>query len=356
MKGSPGAVAPKPQQRAFPMRRRPRAGGSGGSAARSCESRGPGLAWIPPAPGVPPPQSALESKAGGAQGPFSLPLLPIGMLRLKRVARGPVLRHNGAKEKGQLDMQIHTIPCLADNYAYLAHDEATGETAVIDVPDAAPVEAALKSLGWSLARILITHHHADHIDGVERLRKATGAKTVGNREDARRLPDLDFPVSDGEFFMLGGAEIQVMDVSGHTVGHIAFHMPSARALFSADSLMALGCGRVFEGTPEMMWSSLSKMAALPPDTLVYSGHEYTRSNAAFARTIEPGNPELLRRISEIESLRAAGKPTVPSSLSEELATNPFLRASLAEVKEAIGMPAASDAEAFAEIRSRKDRF
>ena len=253
-------------------------------------------------------------------------------------------------------MEIVTIPCLKDNYAFLLHDTATGATAVVDVPDETPVEAELARRGWALTDILLTHHHADHIDGVDALREATGAKVSGAAADARRLPRLDRAVAEGDTFTLGSAEVRVLDVSGHTVGHIAFHVPAANAVFTADSLMALGCGRVFEGTAPQMWQSLSKLAALPPGTRVCSGHEYTEANARFALTIEPANPDLVARAEHVRAARARGEPTVPSTLAEELATNPFLRARLPAVKTAIGMPGAPDAEAFAEIRRRKDRF
>ncbi|MDH3264418.1 MAG: hydroxyacylglutathione hydrolase [Paracoccaceae bacterium] len=253
-------------------------------------------------------------------------------------------------------MEIVTIPCLKDNYAFLLHDTATGATAVVDVPDETPVEAELARRGWALTDILLTHHHADHIDGVDALREATGAKVSGAAADARRLPRLDRAVAEGDTFTLGSAEVRVLDVSGHTVGHIAFHVPAANAVFTADSLMALGCGRVFEGTAPQMWQSLSKLAALPPGTRVCSGHEYTEANARFALTIEPANPDLVARAEHVRAARARGEPTVPSTLAEELATNPFLRARLPAVKAAIGMPGAPDAEAFAEIRRRKDRF
>ncbi len=253
-------------------------------------------------------------------------------------------------------MEIVTVPCLSDNYAFLVHDPETGATAVVDVPDETPIEGELARRGWALSDILVTHHHADHIDGVEALREATGAKVTGAKADAHRLPRLDRAVAEGDSFKLGSAEVRVLDVSGHTVGHIAFHVPAANAVFTADSLMALGCGRLFEGTAPQMWESLSKLAGLPPDTLVCSGHEYTEANARFALTVEPNNPDLVSRAERVRAARARGEPTVPSTLAEELATNPFLRARLPDVKSTIGLPQASDAEAFAEIRSRKDRF
>ena len=255
-----------------------------------------------------------------------------------------------------MPIEIVTVPCLSDNYAFLVHDNATGATAVVDAPEAGPIEAALTQRGWTLSHIFITHHHHDHIGGVDTLRAASNATVVGASADAARLPALDLAVGDGESFNFAGHDVQVMDVSGHTVGHIAFYIPDANAVFTADSLMALGCGRLFEGTADQMWASLSKLAALPPDTIVCSGHEYTAANARFAQTIEPDNKALSDRAAAITKARAANRPTVPSTLAEELATNPFLRAGLSEVKDSIGMTGQDDVEVFAEIRRRKDRF
>ena len=253
-------------------------------------------------------------------------------------------------------LDIVTVPCLKDNYAFLAHDVATGATAVVDVPEAAPILNALRERGWRASHILITHHHDDHIAGVKALAAATGARVIGAAADAHRLPPLDDAVAEGDIVRIGMDEGRVIDVSGHTVGHVAYHFPASKVVFTADSLMALGCGRVFEGTMPQMWRSLSKLAQLPPDTRVCSGHEYTAANARFALTIEPQNAALISRAEAVEAARREGRPTVPSLLSEELATNPFLRAGLPEVKRAVGMPEAGDAEVFAEIRSRKDRF
>lgn len=252
--------------------------------------------------------------------------------------------------------EIVTIPCLKDNYAFLLHDRATGATAVIDVPEAEPIRAALAARGWTLSDILITHHHGDHIDGVAALRAASGAQVWGAGADAHRLPALDHALSPGDRFLVGELAVDVIDVPGHTIGHIAFHVPQAQAVFTADSLMAMGCGRLFEGTAAQMWDSLQELAALPPGTLVCSGHEYTASNARFAMTIEPDNPALISRVRDIEAARAAGKPTVPSPLSLELATNPFLRAAEAGIARHLGMVGAPPADVFARIRSLKDAF
>lgn len=255
-----------------------------------------------------------------------------------------------------MPIEIVTIPCRADNYAFLAHDPATGVTAVIDVPDAAPIAAVLASKDWKLRDILLTHHHVDHVEGVEALRAATGAKVHGARADAHRLPRLDRMLAEGDAIDIGSEEGRVIDVSGHTLNHLAFHFPGAGAVFTADSLMALGCGRVFEGTPEMMWQSLSKLAALPPETIVYSGHEYTATNARFALTIDPDNAALAQRARAVFAATEKGTPTVPSRLSDELATNPFLRAADPSIRRHLGLENATNAEVFAEIRGRKDRF
>jgi hydroxyacylglutathione hydrolase len=255
-----------------------------------------------------------------------------------------------------MPLELVTIPCLSDNYAYLIHDAASGQTACVDVPDTAPILAALQDRGWRLSDILITHHHADHIQGVDALRAATGAMVHGAAADAHRLPRLDLALTEADGFSIGPEVARVIDVPGHTVGHIAFHFPQSRLAFTADSLMSGGCGRLFEGSPRQMWDSLAKLAALPPETLICSGHEYTASNLRFALTLEPGNPDLISRVAEVAAKRAEGLPTVPVLLGTELATNPFLRAALPALKLAVGLPDADDVTVFAEIRARKDKF
>lgn len=255
-----------------------------------------------------------------------------------------------------MGLQIVTIPCRADNYAYLAHDPATGATAAVDVPEAAPLLAALRARGWTLSDVLLTHHHADHVEGLGALLAEAPARVTGAATDAHRLPPLDRAVAEGDTVRIGAETGHVIDVSGHTLGHIAFHFPQSGAVFTADSLMALGCGRVFEGTMAQMHASLAKLAALPPDTLIYSGHEYTAANARFALTIDPDNPRLSARVRNIEVARAANRPTVPSRLDEELATNPFLRAGDGAIRARLGLEGAAEADVFAEIRRRKDRF
>lgn len=249
-----------------------------------------------------------------------------------------------------------TIACLSDNYAFLLRDKSTGDVALVDVPEAAPIIAELDARGWSLSQIWLTHHHPDHIQGVDELRKKYPAPLYGAAADAHRLPDLDVALSEGDSFALGGTAVHVIDVSGHTIGHIALHAPSAKVAFTADSLMALGCGRLFEGTPAQMHASLGKMAPWPDDTLICSGHEYTASNAKFALTVDPDNQALQARARDISAARAAGRFTVPSLMGLERATNPFLRAHDAGLRAALSLTSALDAEVFAEVRARKDRF
>ncbi|MCY1126115.1 hydroxyacylglutathione hydrolase [Frigidibacter sp. RF13] len=255
-----------------------------------------------------------------------------------------------------MPLEIVTIPCLTDNYAYLAHDAATGTTAVIDVPEATPILNALAARGWKASHILITHHHDDHIAGVEALAAATGARVIGAAADAHRLPPLDEAVSEGDTVLLGMGMGHVIEVPGHTVGHIAFHFPDSAVVFTADSLMSCGCGRLFEGTPDQMWDSLSKLAALPEGTLVCSGHEYTQSNIRFALSVDPDNAALLDRAARVAALRARGEATVPVTLAEERATNPFLRATDQAMKARVGLEGASDTRVFAHLRALKDRF
>lgn len=255
-----------------------------------------------------------------------------------------------------MPLEIVTVPCLRDNYAYLLRDRATGQVGLVDAPEAAPIGAALRERGWGLDVILITHHHGDHIDGVEALRRDTGARVAGAAADARRLPRLDIALDPGATVAVGESNAEVVDVPGHTVGHVAYHFPEAAALFSADSLMVLGCGRLFEGTAGQMWASLSRLAALPGGTLVHSGHEYAEANLRFALSVDGENEALLHRAKEIGALRQMGAATVPARLDLERATNPFLRVPDADFKARNGLEGLPDAEAFAEIRRRKDTF
>ena len=253
-------------------------------------------------------------------------------------------------------LQIATIPCLNDNYAFLAHDTATRATGLIDVPEAAPIMAFLKETGWLLTDEFLTHHHEDHVQGLAEILAQFPARVIGAAADVPRLPALDVTVQEGDRVEIGAVEGRVIDVSGHTQGHIALYFPDARAAFTADSLMALGCGRVFEGTMPQMHESLQKLAALPPETLIFSGHEYTAANAKFALTIDPENSDLISRAETVAAANAAGEPTVPSTLAEELATNPFLRSHDPAIQTHLGMENADPVDVFVEIRTRKNNF
>ncbi|MEL7153984.1 MAG: hydroxyacylglutathione hydrolase [Pseudomonadota bacterium] len=255
-----------------------------------------------------------------------------------------------------MPIEIVTIPCRSDNYAYLIRDEGSDQVALVDAPAVDPIVETLDARGWGLDQIWITHHHGDHTEGVPDLVAKYGSKTVGHAKDRARLPALDTEVSEGETVTLGESAARVIDVSGHTIGHIAFIMDADKAAFTADSLMALGCGRVFEGTHHMMWESLSKFLPLPDDMMVYSGHNYGQANGRFALSIEPDNQDLLDRIERIKAADAAGDFIVPVSMAEEKATNPFLRAVEGSVKAAVGLSGADDASTFAEVRRRKDNF
>lgn len=255
-----------------------------------------------------------------------------------------------------MTFEIVTVPCLADNYAFLLHDNETGTTALFDAPEETPILNALSERGWALDQIFLTHHHWDHVDGLAGILAEHSAEVIGNAEDADRLPPLHRKVVEGDEVTVGSAKAKVIDVSGHTIGHVAFYVEAANAVFTADSLMALGCGRLFEGPADQMWGSLQKLMALPEDTLVCSGHEYTTANGQFAITIEPGNPDLVARIEAIKAARAKGEATVPSTLSQELATNPFLRGHVEEVQKSVDAVGQDAGAVFAKVRQAKDNF
>jgi hydroxyacylglutathione hydrolase len=229
-------------------------------------------------------------------------------------------------------------------------------TASIDTPEAAAIEVALAERGWRLTHIFNTHHHFDHAGGNEELKAKWGCTVVGAANDAERIPGIDLRVADGDLVQLGAATARVLEVPGHTSGHIAYYFADDGIVFVGDTLFALGCGRLFEGTPAQMWHSLQKLMALPDDTVVYCAHEYTQSNAKFALSVEPGNRQLAERAAEIDRLRAAGKPTVPSSIGLEKATNPFLRPGSAELQASVDRVGATAVDVFAETRRRKDHF
>ncbi|MGO4908596.1 hydroxyacylglutathione hydrolase [Pseudorhodobacter sp. W20_MBD10_FR17] len=255
-------------------------------------------------------------------------------------------------------IEILTIPCLSDNYAYLIHNSETGDTALVDVPEAAPILSALNARNWQLTDVLLTHHHWDHIDGLPGLLAGLPQtpKIWGAAADAHRLPPLDRALTDGETVIICGEPVQIFDLSGHTLGHIAFYFPTTQALFSGDSVMVMGCGRLFEGTPAQMWASLQKLTALPDATRLFSGHEYTVSNIRFALALEPANSELILLEDRMNTLRAKNTPTIPTTLAQERTFNPFLRAPNPDMKAALGMTGAPDVDIFTEIRARKDKF
>ncbi|MFC3675040.1 hydroxyacylglutathione hydrolase [Ferrovibrio xuzhouensis] len=255
-----------------------------------------------------------------------------------------------------MPLEIVQIPVLNDNYVYLVRDPGSDAVAVVDPAVAEPVLAELAKRGWRLTHILNTHHHPDHVGGNLALKEATGCTIIGPEADADRIPGIDIAVGDNEGIDVGGQTARVFDVPGHTRGHIAYWFAGSKALFCGDTLFALGCGRLFEGTPAQMWGSLQKFLALPDDTRVYCAHEYTESNARFAVTVEPGNAALAERYAEIKTLRAAGKPTVPSTIGMERATNPFLRPKSGDLRATLGMADADDVAVFAETRKRKDGF
>jgi hydroxyacylglutathione hydrolase len=253
--------------------------------------------------------------------------------------------------------EIYQFLCLKDNYGVLIHDSETGATAAIDAPDGEAVVAAAKAKGWTITDLLITHHHADHTQGIPGVRVAfPDVRVTGPAKEAARIRGLDVTVGEGDFVRVGALEASVIETPGHTAGHIAYYFEEDEVAFCADTLFALGCGRVFETPLDVMWASLCKLAALPAETQVYCGHEYTEANARFALTIEPENALLKARAERIAELRQEDKPTVPTTIALELATNPFLRAEQASVRQALGMADREPAEVFAEIRTRKDKF
>jgi hydroxyacylglutathione hydrolase len=253
-----------------------------------------------------------------------------------------------------MSAETHLFLCLQDNYGVLLHDPAGGATAAIDAPEASAVEAALADKGWRLTDILVTHHHADHTGGIAALKEHHRCRVVAPHGEASRIPLVDVTVREGQKVSVGSLEAQVYETPGHTAGHISYFFAPEKLAFVGDTLFSIGCGRVIEGTPEMMWQSLLKLRRLPDDTRVYCGHEYTQANIRFAKTIEPGNAALAAREKEVDKLRAERKPTIPSTLGQEKAANPFLRADLPEVAKSVGLSGKPAWQVFGEIRERKN--
>jgi hydroxyacylglutathione hydrolase len=261
-------------------------------------------------------------------------------------------RNDGEK----MPAEIYLFPCLTDNFGVLLHDPQSGATASIDAPEAAPVEAALKKTGWRLTDILVTHHHADHTQGVGALKDHYKCRVVAPRNEAARIAHVDETVGEGDPVRVGALQGRVIDTPGHTAGHISYFFPADKLAFVGDTLFSIGCGRVIEGNPEMMWQSLLKLRGLPDDTQFYCGHEYTEANIRFAKTVEPNNKALAARADEVAKLAAAHKFTIPATIGAEKAANPFLRADNAEVAKLVGLSGKPAWQVFAEIRERKNRF
>lgn len=255
-----------------------------------------------------------------------------------------------------MKLDIVQIPVLTDNYVYLAHEPTTGATAVVDPAVTEPVFVELERRGWVLTHILNTHHHMDHVGGNLEIKDRTGCVIVGPRADRDRIPGIDIEVGEGDSYFLGAAEARIFDVPGHTRGHIAYWFADSDALFCGDTLFAMGCGRLFEGSPLQMWTSLSKLLDLPDATRIYCAHEYTEANGRFALSVEPDNPALQSRMQQVLNLRAAGQPTVPSTLAEEKRTNPFLRPTSRALQARIGLEGADPVSVFARTRALKDDF
>jgi hydroxyacylglutathione hydrolase len=253
-------------------------------------------------------------------------------------------------------LDIEVFICRSDNFGVLLHEPKTGQTASIDAPDANAVSAAANRRGWDITHILTTHHHTDHVEGNLALKEQFACQIIGPVNEAVAIPGLDKAVGDGDRFEFAGHAVDVIETPGHTAGHICYHFTDDKLLFSADTLFALGCGRLFERPAADMWASLQKLLVLPDETAVYFGHEYTLTNARFALTINPENERLKARAADIEATRAAGRFTIPTTLGLEKQTNPFLRVEDPAIRRNLSMESRTNEEVFAEIRKRKDNF
>jgi hydroxyacylglutathione hydrolase len=252
--------------------------------------------------------------------------------------------------------ETHLFLCLKDNYGVLLHDSSTGATAAIDAPEAEPIEKALADTGWRLTDILVTHHHGDHTAGIPALKQKYGCRVVAPRKEAPKIQNIDVTVREGDIVQVGSLVGRVIETPGHTAGHISYWFKQDKLAFVGDTLFSVGCGRIIEGDPDMMWASLLKIRNLPPDTEVFCGHEYTAANVNFALTIEPKNLALRTRAEEVVRLVEQKRPTIPTTIQQEKSYNPFLRADLHSVAGGIGMEGVPPAQVFATIRSRKDKF
>lgn len=255
-----------------------------------------------------------------------------------------------------MSLEIHQLPAFDDNYLYILRDPVSGETAAVDPGDAQVILEFLKTKKWTLNKIFITHHHFDHTGGVAALKQKTEAEVYAPKYDEHRIPQVDHWVEDGSEVSVGSHRANVMFLPGHTLGHIAYHFKKDKALFSGDVLFAMGCGRLFEGSPAQMHQSLSKVKSLPPETMIYCAHEYTLANGRFALSVDPQNSDLLSRMDEVERLRSEDTPTIPTKLSDELKTNPFLRCDDRELRKTLDLVTTPEPQVFAEIRKRKDNF
>ena len=253
-------------------------------------------------------------------------------------------------------LEIEQFICRSDNIGVLIHDPVNNLTAAIDAPEEAPILAALERRGWMLDYIFTTHHHYDHVEANFALKQKYGLKIYGPRAESDKIPEIDVTLNDGDNFRFGQFEVQVLSTPGHTKGEISYYIPQSKVAFTGDTLFSLGCGRLLEGTPQQMFRSLKVLSALPADTAIYCGHEYSASNARFALTIDPDNEALQQRAAEITRLRANDQLTLPTSIARELATNPFLRASDRQIRARLSLTDASDEQVFTRIRALKDNF
>jgi hydroxyacylglutathione hydrolase len=260
------------------------------------------------------------------------------------------------KRRLAMAVRIEQFICRSDNFGVLVHDEESGRTLLVDAPEEAPIQAAIARTGWKPDLLLITHHHGDHVEANLVLKQKLNLTIVGPKKEAARIPGIDETVEEGSAIPFGSERIAVMETPGHTAGHVSYYLPGARVVFAADTLFAIGCGRLIECRPPVMFESLKRLAALPLETQVYCGHEYTQANARFALTVDPTNSALKERAAEVDRLRAEGRMTLPTTIGLELSTNPFLRWHDPVIRRNLGMEKASDVEVFAEIRKRKDVF